>query len=210
MNRTLSSAASLCCFDLPFTTVLHHEKPKMTSLLVFAAVTAFFIYVSRNMLLRPRVHGFYRFFAWECILVLVLLNAPHWTTDPYAIHQLISWLFLLISIFLVIHGVHLLKVIGKPDPNRPEADLLAFEKTTQLVTVGAYRYIRHPLYASLLFLAWGVFFKHPAMPGVLPALAATVLLILTAKKDEAECLQHFGDTYKKYMLGTKMFIPFVF
>jgi protein-S-isoprenylcysteine O-methyltransferase Ste14 len=182
----------------------------MNSLLVFAVVTAFFVYVSRHMLMRPQVHGFYRFFAWECILVLVLLNAPHWTTDPLALHQIISWLFLVISIFLVIHGVRLLKALGKPDPNRPEADLLAFEKTTQLVTTGAYQYIRHPLYASLLFLAWGVFFKHPSLPGVLLAAAASLFLIITAKKDEAECLQHFGAAYRAYMQRTRMFIPFVY
>jgi protein-S-isoprenylcysteine O-methyltransferase Ste14 len=49
----------------------------------------------------------------------------------------------------------------------------AIEKTTILVTTGAYRYIRHPLYSSLLFLAWGIFFKAPSWPGGLLALAAT-------------------------------------
>ena len=182
----------------------------MIELLAFAVVSAFFIYVSRKSLFRPHSHGFYRFFAWESILTLVLLNAPHWTTDPFALHQLISWLFLLISIFLVVHGVRLLQVVGKPDQNRSDAELLAFEKTSSLVTVGAYKYIRHPLYSSLLFLAWGAFLKDPSLPGLFLVLIASFFLILTAKNDESECLRHFGNAYQTYMLGTKKFIPFLF
>jgi protein-S-isoprenylcysteine O-methyltransferase Ste14 len=116
----------------------------------------------------------------------------------------------LISIFLVAAGVYLLKVVGKPDPTRPEVELLGFEKTSRLVTVGIYKFIRHPLYASLIFLAWGAFLKQPALPGLLLVLAATFFLFLTAKKDESECLQYFGDAYQTYMRRTKMFIPYLF
>ena len=182
----------------------------MTQLLVFAIVSAFFIYVSRKSLFRPRSHGFYRFFAWESILALALLNAPHWQENPFSPYQLISWLLLFISIFLVIHGVRLLKAIGKPNENRPDAELLEFEKTTYLVTVGAYKYIRHPLYSSLLFLAWGAFLKDLSLPGLFLALTASFFLLLTAKSDESECLKHFGSGYQTYMLKTKMFIPFLF
>lgn len=178
--------------------------------LAFVTVSAFLIYVSRRSLFRPRSHGFYRFFAWECILALALLNAPHWTEKPFSFHQIISWLFLLVSIFLVVHGVRLLQVVGKPDQNRSDAELLAFEKTSDLVTVGAYKYIRHPLYSSLLFLAWGVFLKDLSLPGLFLVLTASFFLLVTAKKDESECLRHFGNAYQAYMLGTKRFIPFLF
>ena len=43
-------------------------------------------------------------------------------------------------------------------------------------------------------LAWGAFFKQPAsLPGMLLVLTASLFLLLTAKRDEAECLQHFGE-----------------
>ena len=181
----------------------------MTQLLAFAIVSAFFIYVSRRSLFRPRSHGFYRFFAWESILALVLLNAPRWQEDPFSPYQLISWLLLFISVFLVIHGVRLLQVIGKPNEKRPDDELLAFEKTTCLVTVGAYKYIRHPLYSSLLFLAWGAFLKDPSLLGLVLASLASLFLFFTAKSDESECLLHFGNEYQTYMVKTKMFVPFV-
>jgi protein-S-isoprenylcysteine O-methyltransferase Ste14 len=181
----------------------------MTKLFAFAITSAFLVYISRRSLLLPRSHGFYRFFAWESILGLVLLNVSHWEEDPYSPHQLVSWLLLFFSVFLVIHGVRLLQVIGKPDEQRPHDELLTFEKTTKLVTVGAYRYIRHPLYASLLFLTLGAFLKDPSLPGMLLASTSSLFLILTAKSDESECLQHFGNAYEAYMQKTKMFIPFL-
>jgi protein-S-isoprenylcysteine O-methyltransferase Ste14 len=108
----------------------------------------------------------------------------------------------------VVNGVYLLKVIGKPNQNRSDAELLAFEKTSHLVTAGVYRYIRHPLISSLLFLAWGLFFKHPTALGLFLVLIASLFLVFTTKKEESECLQYFGSTYQTYMLGTKRFIPF--
>ena len=183
----------------------------MNPFITFALGSALLILVSRKTLLRVYSHGFYRFFAWECILALVILNFPHWTLEPFSPHQIISWFFLMTSLSLVIHGARLLKLIGKPDSNRPDHELLAFEKTTRLVTVGAYKYIRHPLYSSLLFLAWGAFFKDPvSLPGLLLALTASFFLVLTAKSDESECLRHFGEDYQTYMLKTKRFVPFLF
>jgi len=88
--------------------------------------------------------------------------------------------------------------------------LLRFEKTTQLVTTGAFKYIRHPLYSSLLLLAWGVFFKHPSWVGSGVVLGATAFLLATAKVEELESVRYFGATYQAYRQHTKMFIPFVF
>jgi protein-S-isoprenylcysteine O-methyltransferase Ste14 len=42
------------------------------------------------------------------------------------------------------------------------------------------------------------------------ALAATIFLILTAKREEIENIEYFGEKYREYMKSTKMFIPSVF
>jgi protein-S-isoprenylcysteine O-methyltransferase Ste14 len=88
--------------------------------------------------------------------------------------------------------------------------LLAFEKTTALVTSGIYHYIRHPLYSSLFLLAWGIFFKSPSLPGIILVAAATFFLAATAKADESECTHFFGPQYQEYMKRTKMFVPYIF
>ena len=66
----------------------------------FALGTAALVFVSRESLLRPRSHGFHRFFAWECLLALFLLNMRAWFRDPLAWHQLISWALLVLSLFI--------------------------------------------------------------------------------------------------------------
>lgn len=182
----------------------------MTELLLFLAGTAFFVYVSRHALRNPRAHGFYRFIAWECMLALVLVNFPMWTVDPFSPRQLVSWVLLASSAALAVHAVQLLRQIGRPSAARPDAELFGFEKTSSLVTSGAFRYIRHPMYAALLYLAWGAYLKDPSPESTALVAVASVSLLFTALRDEAECLQHFGADYAGYMKTTKRFVPFIF
>jgi protein-S-isoprenylcysteine O-methyltransferase Ste14 len=179
-------------------------------ILFFVAASLPLIYISRASLKKPGSHGFYRFFAWEAILALVMLNLDVWFVDPFSWHQLISWLLLLGSIFLLIQGVNLLKEIGQPDSGRADPSLLNFEKTARLVTTGIYGYIRHPLYSSLLFLAWGTFFKDISLTGGALVLISSIFLAATARADEVECIRYFGSEYEAYRKRTKMFIPYLF
>ncbi len=179
--------------------------------LTFLVGTVALLVVSQQALKKPRSHGFYRFFAWELMLALFLLNVPRWFADVLAWHQIISWFLLLICLIPLFYGVSGLAARGKPDASRrPEPELLAFEHTTQLVTDGIYRYIRHPLYSSLLLLDWGMFFKLPSWMGFALALGASLLLVAIARADEAECMDCFGTQYRLYMQNTRMFIPYIF
>jgi protein-S-isoprenylcysteine O-methyltransferase Ste14 len=183
----------------------------MWNWIVFSFLTLFLIYISRASLRSPRSHGFYRFFAWEFMLALFLLNDKFWFQNPFAWHQLIAWVLLFSSLIPLTFGVRMLTSRGKPTANRAtDPSLLAFEKTTQLVTSGIYKYIRHPLYSSLLLLTWGIFFKHLSVAAIILAITATVFLVFTAKADESECIQFFGVEYQNYMKHSKRFIPFLF
>ena len=46
--------------------------------------------------------------------------------------------------------------------------------------------------------------------GMLLAVTVTILLIITARKEEIENIQYFGEQYREYMKRTKMFVPFIF
>jgi len=186
----------------------------MVRFAVFLVLTALWTYVSRGSLRARRSHGFYRFFAVELILVLILLNFEsfrQWFGEALALRQLASWSFLIASLVVGIPGVHLLLAAGRPAAERSDnGHLIGFEKTTQLVTTGVYRYIRHPMYASLLFLAWGVFFKKLSWIAVGLALGATAFLVATAKAEEVENVRYFGAAYEAYKRTSKMFVPFLF
>jgi protein-S-isoprenylcysteine O-methyltransferase Ste14 len=170
--------------------------------ILFCVGSIFITWISIPSLRNPGSHGYYRFFAWESIWGMVLINVRGWFFHPFAWYQIISWLLLILSLIPLTTGVNTLRIMGKPtDP---------LEATTILVQTGVYRFIRHPLYASLLFLAWGIFFKSPSILDVCLGVITTAFIYSTARADEAECLIKFGEQYSGYMQKTRMFIPFVF
>jgi len=181
----------------------------MISTVVLALGSLLIAWLSRRSLLHPASHGFSRFFAFQAILALVVLNAPSWFVQPFATRQLVSWLLLVVSAVLVVWAVALLRRLGKPRPTAAGDPCFEWENTARVVTSGVYGYIRHPMYASLLFLAWGVLLKSVSTTTLALAVVATVALAATAKVEERENLARFGQEYRDYMKRTRRFVPFV-
>jgi len=182
----------------------------VTSVLAITLGTVLIVWVSRRSLIQPSSHGFPRFFAFEAILVLVVINAPLWLVHPLAMNQIVSWLLLAASLVTLVAGIVLLRRHGDSKPSGGNAALYGWENTTRLITDGIYRYIRHPMYASLLFLAWGAAFKSLGIVTVSLALTASVAIFLTSTAEERENLASFGDAYRTYIQQTKRFVPFLF
>jgi len=181
----------------------------MVQAVVFFAASAAILRLSWRSLGAPRSHGFYRFFAFELLLILILLNARDWFREPFSARQIVSWLLLAASVALAIEGSRALRLVGKPAHKAARDANLAFENTTTLVTVGAYRFIRHPMYTSLLALGCGACLKHPSAISVGLALTTTGFLVATSVAEERENLARFGTAYAAYMKMTWRFIPFV-
>ena len=181
----------------------------MERIIAFTILSMPLILLSRRTIFQFRSHGFYRLFSWESILWLLVCNLKYWFDNPFCIRQVCSWLLLFISIYLVVSGVILLKRKGKPKSKRAEKGLYQFEKTSELIDSGIYGYIRHPLYASLFLLTWGIFLKQITPFLFLISLLSTLFLIFTALADENECITYFGEPYKRYMKRTKRFIPYL-
>jgi len=185
-------------------------------LIIFLLASAGLAAVSWRSLKASRSHGFARFFAWEALAALILLNAPAWFTNPFGPRQIIAWMLLFGSIPVAIHGFWLLKQIGKPHSqpggvaSAADAVNFAFENTTTLVTIGAYQYIRHPLYASLLILGAGAWLKDISTPATLLFGILVGCLYMTARQEEDENQARFGQSYTEYMRKTRMFIPYLF
>lgn len=182
----------------------------MINLIVFLILSLPLMLVSRHTLFNVRSHGFYRFFAWEGMLWLLIINLRFWFADPLAPHQLVAWVCLIYALMLVIAGVLLFRRSGRARSERADATLYQFEKTTTLVQTGIFHYIRHPMYGSLLFLNWGIFFKHPAAVPLGVALLVSILLTITARIEERENIAYFGPAYRDYMGRSKMFVPYLF
>lgn len=81
--------------------------------------------------------------------------------------------------------------------------------TGSLVKTGVYRYIRHPQYAGLLLLSFGMMAEWATLPLLILYPVIVYMYVRLAKREEKDMLVEFGDEYREYMKQTKMFIPFV-
>ncbi len=173
-----------------------------TAIYIILAGTLFLLYFSWLVSLREkRYHGIYRFFSFESILVLVVLQAPVWFRDPLSWNQLVSWSLLTGSLYLAVSGfLHLLRR-GAPEGS--------WENTSQLVTSGIYLKIRHPLYLSLILLGFGISMKNPTTLPLFLGFLNFFFLFATARREEKEMINKFGESYKTYMDHSNMFFPFI-
>jgi protein-S-isoprenylcysteine O-methyltransferase Ste14 len=153
-------------------------------------------------LIRPHPYRFTRFLAFVSLLGLIFLNADRWFADPFSGRQIVSWIFMAGSLFLAVHGFTLIKTEGNPTGD--------FADTTSLITRGAYRFIRHPMYSSLLLFGLGAFLKSPSLLGGGLVGALFIGVILTARIEEKHNLERFGEEYQQYMDKTKCFIPYIY
>ena len=176
---------------------------------IFVAASTAFAMLTRRSLRSPRSHGFYRFFAFELVLALVLLDAPGWFRQMLSIRQGVSSFLLTASLGLAIEGFRVIRKNGRPVSNAPPGSNLWFENTTTLVRVGVYRFIRHPMYSSVLALGWGTFLKRPSAICLGLALGASGFLVATSVVEERENLAKFGAAYAAYMKTTRRFVPFL-
>lgn len=181
----------------------------MIRIILFIVCTLFFLRISWRALKNPGSHGFYRFFVFEGILLLVLLNHPYWFSEPFSPQHLLSWFLLILSIAFILLSLMMLRKKGGHGERTEMPENFAFENTTNIVEVGLYRYIRHPMYSSLLFLAWGAFLKHVTLSNIVLVFTVSGLLIVVAKVEERENVQYFGRAYEDYMQHTKMFVPWL-
>lgn len=165
--------------------------------------------LTRRSLVSIHKHGLFRLIAWISFIALALVNIDYWFDDPFCGRQIVSWLLLSLSTFIVIYGAISLHR-GHSDTKRYDPTLIGIEKTTQLVKTGAYHYIRHPMYSSFLFGAWGIFFKQFSAISAFLAILTTIFAYVTARKEEFENKIYFGDEYCDYIKQTKMFIPLIF
>ncbi len=71
-----------------------------------------------------------------------------------------------------------------------------------LVTGGAYRYSRHPGYAALILIYFGVGISSASWIFLLVTIIWAVLFGISVKDEERSCLEKFGTVYREYINRT--------
>jgi protein-S-isoprenylcysteine O-methyltransferase Ste14 len=78
-----------------------------------------------------------------------------------------------------------------------------------LVTTGPYKYIRHPIYAAILYFLWAGMAAHPSLvSGAIGALA-TLMLALRMLAEERLLVQTYPE-YREYARTTARVLPFIY
>lgn len=77
-----------------------------------------------------------------------------------------------------------------------------------LVTRGPYRWVRHPMYSSLLVLVAAItLISANALIGLPMVAGLLIILINRVDREEAVMVDQFGDAYRAYMQRTGRFLP---
>jgi protein-S-isoprenylcysteine O-methyltransferase Ste14 len=80
-------------------------------------------------------------------------------------------------------------------------------RTTELVTTGLYKYMRHPQYTGLILVITGWLIHWATTLTVIMYPILLYMYYYLARKEEKTLGQEFGENYVKYKENTPMFLP---
>lgn len=86
-------------------------------------------------------------------------------------------------------------------------DTVVTRKEATLVTVGPYRWVRHPFYVTAALLMVSVTLLTANWLIGLTSLVVLTLLAVRTPREEAMLIERFGDQYRDYMKKTGRFVP---
>ncbi|MFA5182043.1 MAG: isoprenylcysteine carboxylmethyltransferase family protein [Syntrophales bacterium] len=129
-----------------------------------------------------------------CILLIL------WSGPLFATNQLL----LVIETAGIALGGWSLAVMGRKNLNIAPT----VRDGAQLVIKGPYRFIRHPMYASVLLTGWALIIDRFTLLRLIVGLILTADLMIKMLYEEGILKRHFRD-YPAYMERTKRIIPFI-
>jgi protein-S-isoprenylcysteine O-methyltransferase Ste14 len=87
---------------------------------------------------------------------------------------------------------------------------LGIQEGHRLVTIGLYRWLRHPGYLSNILSLGGIGLALSSLIGLGVTLLVIPLILVRIQKEEAMLLVEFGDVYRAYQQRTRRLIPGVY
>jgi protein-S-isoprenylcysteine O-methyltransferase Ste14 len=78
-----------------------------------------------------------------------------------------------------------------------------------LITSGPYHYLRHPIYAAVIYFLWAGILSHISLLNVVLGVIATIGLFIRIYAEERLVTERY-PSYAEYAVRTKRIIPYVF
>lgn len=145
--------------------------------------------------MKTKTYPYFLVFLQFIIIALLLLLNESILAKPYSL-----------VIFILGLGIGIYTLLFNKLSNFNISPLI--KKDATLITWGAYKLIRHPMYFSVLLMMFAVVLVKISLINIILYLALITVLFLKAKKEE-KLWRNSSSEYTKYMKKTKMFIPFI-
>lgn len=139
---------------------------------------------------------------WSCLLFVVFLMIERYALQPCPIISVEGWRFAVVALLLLLT----LLSVGWALHSLPMR-----QRGLNLISKGAYKYVRHPLYAAFInFFAFAVavYINHCVM--LLWVLALRPLWHRVMKKEERLMIKQFPKAYPLYCSKVGRFVPKTF
>lgn len=81
------------------------------------------------------------------------------------------------------------------------------QRRRALATTGPYAYVRHPQYVGFIVILLAFVLQWPTLLTLLMFPVLVAMYVHLAKREEAEALATFGDSYRRYAATTPAWIP---
>lgn len=86
---------------------------------------------------------------------------------------------------------------------------VTFKQNHELVRIGPYQFVRHPIYTGLLVMFLGTAIYIGEVRGVISLLLITFGFWIKLRQEERLLLRHFPDSYPAYQREVKALVPFI-
>src|SRR4030042_986561 len=108
MGNTLTPTILFAKYSNKFDTITLLQsfvtKPAMTKIIIFVILSSIIFKISWPALFNAGSRKFYRFFAFEFLLILILVNSGYWFFKPFSLFQntslLAASLFIVMTVFI--------------------------------------------------------------------------------------------------------------
>ena len=138
--------------------------------------------------------------AAQGVLIVLVVLSPGWG-DQWDAPPWVGWVGWLLAAAGAIVTVAAFPQLGGALTPLPEP-----REDAELITVGLYGWVRHPIYSGVLAMSWGWTLAHPTVSTVAATVALTVLLATKARYEEGLLRQRFA-AYSEYAARTPRFVP---
>lgn len=116
------------------------------------------------------------------------------------------YIFKIIGLITIIFGCYI-NILGRRSLGKNWANQVTIYQDQTLIQKGAYKYVRHPLYSSIIWMFYGSCLVYSNYYGFIATTLIFIPFMYYRAKQEEKLLSERFEEYKDYQKKTGMFFP---